>query len=82
MEIDFHNPQEINRTNKEISVTVESAEDFTGKFVVVLYDGKPFVGQVLQVVGDELEVNCMHQSGAGKNAFVRHRTKYFTSNLM
>ena len=45
-------------------------DDLTGKFVVVMYDSKPFVGQVEQVVAGEVEVNCMHQSAPGKNAFV------------
>ena len=50
----------------------ENAEDddLTGKFVVVMYDSKPFVGQVEQVVAGEVEVNCMHQSAPGKNAIV------------
>ena len=56
----------------ESSEMFENAEDedLTGKFVVVTYDSKPFVGQVVQVVAGEVEVNCMHQSAAGKNAFV------------
>lgn len=32
------------------------------------YDSQPFVGQVLKVVGNEIEVSCMQQSG-GNNAF-------------
>ncbi|KAK0132285.1 hypothetical protein N1851_032914 [Merluccius polli] len=39
-----------------------------GKFIVVNYEGKPFVGQITQVVGDEIEVSCMKQLGA-KNVF-------------
>ena len=35
---------------------IEDTENFTGKFVIVNYDSKPFVGQVVQVVGNELEV--------------------------
>lgn len=53
----------------------ESAQESThesshlnGKFIVVNYEGQPFVGQVLQVVGEEIEVSCMQQLG-GKNAF-------------
>lgn len=33
------------------------------------YDGQPFVGQVLKVVGNEIEGSCMQQSG-GKNVFI------------
>ncbi|KAI4828768.1 hypothetical protein KUCAC02_022844 [Chaenocephalus aceratus] len=39
-----------------------------GKFIVVNYEGKPFVGQIVQVVGDEIEVSCMKQLSA-KNVF-------------
>ena len=33
--------------------------DIVGRFVIVKYDAQPFVGQVLNLVGDELEVSCM-----------------------
>lgn len=39
-----------------------------GKFIVVNYEDKPFVGQITQVVGDEIEVSCMKQLSA-KNVF-------------
>ena len=68
VEIQFHNEIE------NYSPDIEDAEDLTGKFVVVMYDSKPFVGQVVQVVGNEMEVNCMHQSAVGKNAFAWPKT--------
>ena len=43
--------------------------DIVGRFVIVKYDAQPFVGQVLNLVGDELEVSCMRQT-MGRNAFV------------
>lgn len=47
--------------------------DLCGKFVIVIYDEKPYVGQVLEVVGEEVQVNCMLQSG-DKNLFVWPQT--------
>lgn len=37
--------------------------DLSGKFVIVTYDELPYVGQVLEVVGEEVQVNSMRQSG-------------------
>lgn len=46
-----------------------SDQDICGKFVIVTYDKLPYVGQVLEVVGEEIRVNAMHQSG-NKNLFM------------
>lgn len=46
----------------------ENLDDLNGKFILVKYEGHPFVRQVLKVVGNEIEVSCMQQSG-GKNVF-------------
>lgn len=85
VQIEFQTLQEVSGTNTEASVTLEPDDDLSGKFVVVLYDGKPIVGQVLGAESDELEVNCMHQCGTGKNAFVWPETPdklfYFTSDV-
>ncbi|XP_063737744.1 uncharacterized protein LOC134863258 isoform X1 [Eleginops maclovinus] len=51
------------------SATIPTQDDVVGKMVIVSYDKKPFVGQVLKVVGEEVEVSCMQQSGT-KNCFV------------
>ncbi|KAF4114310.1 hypothetical protein G5714_004533 [Onychostoma macrolepis] len=48
VQIDFQTIQEVSGTNTEASVTLEPDDDLSGKFVVVLCDGKPFVGQVLR----------------------------------
>lgn len=32
------------------------------------YEGRPFVGQVLRIIGEEIEVSCMQQKGS-KNTF-------------
>ena len=53
-------------SSAEASVNVQ--QDLTGKFVIVRYEEQPFVGQVLQVFDEELEVSCMQQLGS-KNAF-------------
>ncbi len=44
-------------------------QDLSGKFVIVTYDELPYVGQVLQVVGEEVQVTSMRQSGEN-NLFV------------
>ncbi|KAK1875721.1 Isopentenyl phosphate kinase [Dissostichus eleginoides] len=51
----------------------ESVLDLCGKFVIVPYDELPYVGQVLKVVGEELQVSCMRQSG-DKNLFMWPQT--------
>lgn len=40
-----------------------SLQDLSGKFVIVTYDELPYVGQVLEVVEEEVQVNSMWQSG-------------------
>ncbi|KAJ4934782.1 hypothetical protein JOQ06_007564 [Pogonophryne albipinna] len=35
-----------------------------GKFIVVNYEGKPFVGQIIQVVGDDIECANLNSPGA------------------
>lgn len=65
--IDFN--QSGNETIVEAIPTKQQALDLIGKFVLVIYDAQPFVGQVLQVVEDEIEVSCLRQTG-GKNSFV------------
>ena len=58
--------------------------DLVGRFVVVKYDRTPFVGQVLNVVGAEVEVSCMWQV-MGKNSFVWPTTPdvlfYYASDM-
>ena len=52
----------------DLPSTSVGLEDQRGKFALVKYEGKPFVGQILQVVGDEVQVSCMKQLN-GKNVF-------------
>ena len=49
---------------------IESDQDVleVGKFIIVKYDEKQYVGQVLNIQGEEIQVNCMVQHGK-KNAF-------------
>lgn len=47
----------------------EKEDEFTiGKFVGVEYDGKPYVGQIVDIHADELKINCMMQKSG--NSFV------------
>lgn len=39
-----------------------------GKFVVVEYGGKPYVGQIMDIHADELKITCMMQKSG--NSFV------------
>lgn len=55
--------------------STHESSDLNGKFIMVNFEGQPFVGQVLQVVGEEIEVSCMQQLG-GKNAFTWPHTAY------
>lgn len=67
-----HNPTTVNlrtaNTQASAQASAQDDNDLNGKFIVVKYEGRPFVGQVLQVIGDETEVSCMQQLG-GKNVF-------------
>lgn len=65
-EVDFQSTTKVPPTSPK---TKEIPKDLNGKFILVEYDGQPFVGQVLKVVGNEIEVSCMQQSG-GKNVFI------------
>ncbi|KAF3850507.1 hypothetical protein F7725_012279, partial [Dissostichus mawsoni] len=61
-EVDFH------AKPATPSTTLSESDDMVGKMVIVSYDKKLFVGQVLKVVVDDVEVSCMQQSGR-KNCF-------------
>lgn len=67
------------------STTIPAQEDMAGKMVIVSYDKKPFVGQVLKIIGEEIEVSCMQQSGT-KNCFIWPQTRdvlfYFQSDII
>lgn len=55
----------------------ESAQDLCGRFVIVTYDELPYVGQVLKVVQEELQISCMRQSD-DKNLFLWPQTPDIT----
>lgn len=63
-----HNPTMVNLRTANIQASAQDDNGLNGKFILVKYEGRPFVGQVLQVIGDETEVSCMQQLG-GKNVF-------------
>ncbi|KAA0717666.1 hypothetical protein E1301_Tti014557 [Triplophysa tibetana] len=52
-EVDFQNTTKVPSTSPQAK---ENPKDLNGKFVLVEYDGQPFVGQVLKVVGNEIEM--------------------------
>lgn len=58
--------------------------DLVGRFVVVKYDEMPFIGQVVKLAGNELEVSCMRQL-MGKNLFAWPTTPdvifYYASDM-
>ncbi|KAK0152137.1 hypothetical protein N1851_006503 [Merluccius polli] len=78
---DFHSGNAASSTSSTTSTTTE---DLVGKMVIVSYDKKPFVGQVQNVVGEEIEVSCMQQIGK-KNNFVWPQVSdviyYFNSDV-
>ncbi|KAA0712540.1 hypothetical protein E1301_Tti019064 [Triplophysa tibetana] len=55
-EVDFQNTTKVPPTSLQAK---ENPKDLNGKFVLVEYDGQPFVGQVLKVVGNEIEEKWM-----------------------
>lgn len=65
---------EVQKTQPESPSSGEEEEEelddeyTVGKFVIVRYDKKPFVGQITQLNAEHIEVNCMEQIG-GKNIF-------------
>ena len=51
--------------------TDASSDDYTqGQCVIVKYEGKPYVGQIVVINKEGLEINCMNQIGKMKNGFV------------
>lgn len=50
-----------------------SLQDLSGKFVIVSYDELPYVGQVLEDVGEEVQVSSMQQLD-DKNLFIWPQT--------
>ena len=48
-----------------------SSDEYTqGQFVIIKYEGKPYVGQIVTINKEGLEINCMNQLGKMKNGFV------------
>jgi hypothetical protein len=58
--VDFQNQNAEAEDN--LSPMVKPPEDLKGKFIIVNYDYQPFVGQVLKVVGEEMEISYMQQA--------------------
>lgn len=52
--VDFHN-----LSGNLSSTSNKCQQDLKGKFILVRYESKSFVGQDMQVVDEELEVSCM-----------------------
>ncbi|KAJ4942266.1 hypothetical protein JOQ06_012132 [Pogonophryne albipinna] len=67
---DHLQPDSIQETYAESpSTDVEKNEEYTvGKFVIVSYDNKLFVGQITKLLLDNIEINCMVQHGK-RNVF-------------
>ena len=62
-------PNRIQETYPDSPNTDEDSEEYiVGKFVIVNYDNKPFVGQITKLHADNIEVNCMVQHGK-RNVF-------------
>lgn len=54
-------------TPLDLDDSFEKEDKYTeGKFVIVEYDGKPYVGQITVVHRHEIQIKCMIQKG-GKN---------------
>ncbi|KAL2102116.1 hypothetical protein ACEWY4_001284 [Coilia grayii] len=63
-----HNTTVVSFKTSSTPVSVKVDHDLTGKFILVKYEGQPFVGQVLRVIGEETEVTAMQQLG-NRNVF-------------
>lgn len=86
-EVDFNSTGETEKTSTSSSSATPQlliTPYLVGRFIIVKYDGIPFVGQVLNVVGAEVEVSCMRQV-KGKNSFVWPTTPdvlfYYASDM-
>lgn len=53
-----YNPSAVDLRNQDNfpSTSTNSQRDKKGKFILVRYENKPFVGQVIQVVGEEVDI--------------------------
>lgn len=47
-------------------VDIVEKEDLLNEYVVVVYDGKPYPGVVVDVDAEELKVKCMHRIGQNR----------------
>lgn len=58
------NPSEVEFTDSD-----DGTSYTVGKFVIVKYDDRPYVGQIIKMCNKEAEINCMKQVG-DKNVFI------------
>jgi len=59
----------IGEVQAEDSDTISNEGYMEGQFVLIKYEGKPYVGQIVAISMEGLQVNCMKQRG-DKNDFV------------
>ena len=59
----------IGKAQAENTDTTSDEEYTEGQFVLIKYEGKPYVGQIVDISMEGLQVNCMKQLG-DKNDFV------------
>lgn len=64
-----HNITTVDLQMPGTQASAQDERDLNGKFIIVKYEGQPFVAQVLQVFGQEIEVSHMQQLGQ-KNKFI------------
>ena len=58
--------------------TDTSSDDYTqGQFVIIKYEGKPYVGQIVAINKEGLEINCMNQIGKMKNGLAKEARLHF-----
>ncbi|TMS09936.1 FYVE and coiled-coil domain-containing protein 1 [Larimichthys crocea] len=71
--MDFGNALQIG-DQLEVEDSLEEDDKYTeGKFVIVQYDGKPYVGQIMVVNGEGIQINCMTQKDAVLELSKEHR---------
>lgn len=74
-------PKEANHPAEAECTDSDDDTSYTvGKFVIVNYDDRPYVGQIMKICHNEAEINCMKQVG-DKNNFIWPNTRLYILQL-
>lgn len=65
---EYHQENTITEEQQDEAAAKSTLAESLGSFVIVSYKDHSFVGQVLKVIGEEVQITCMQQHGV-RNVF-------------